>query len=168
MDTALEQVLMQFYKKEMISFLNTHSEHFEEAIELALSDKQPYAWRSAFLLGDCMKENDQRIKAYIKNIINVLPNKKDGHQRELLKILLQMELDEEDEGILFDYCITLWEEINKVPSVRYTAFKFISKIAKKHTDLSNEVILLTQDRYLDTLSPGIKRAISDMVKEFTQ
>lgn len=167
METALEQVLIQFYKKEMLSFMQVHPEHFPEAVELALSDKQPYAWRSAFLLGDCMEENDTRIQAYTKKIISVLPGKETGHQRELLKILIKMELDDEDEGFLFDFCVTLWEQIDRVPSVRYIAFKFISRIAKKHPDLLNEVILLTQDRYMDTLSPGIRRAISEMIKEIT-
>ncbi|MCP3930044.1 MAG: hypothetical protein GY705_13200 [Bacteroidetes bacterium] len=166
METAFEHLLTSAYKAEMISYMDTHPEAFEEAVELAISNKQPYSWRAAWLLWSCLEENDQRIQAHIGKIINVILGKKDGHQRELLKILLLMELDEEYEGFLFDICMTVWETINKRPSVRFTAFKVILKIAKKHPELSNEISFLTQDHYLDSLSSGVKRSISRMIKEF--
>lgn len=151
----------------MISYMDAHPEDFEEAIKLAISDKQPYSWRAAWLLWSCMEENDQRIKGYVKNIISTITNKNDDHQRELLKILLQMELSKKYEGFLFDVAVTVWERINKKPSVRMTAFKVIVKIAKKHPDLYHEIIFLTQNQYMDSLSPVVKRSISTMIKEFT-
>jgi hypothetical protein len=166
METALEQILMNSYKAGMISYIQAHPEDFEEAIKLALSDKQPYSWRAAWLLWSCMEENDQRIQGYIKNIIDTITTKNDDHQRELLKILLQMELNKKQESFLFDLCISVWEQINKKPSVRFTAFKFIVKIAKKHPDLSHEIIFLTQNQYMDSLLPAAKKSISKIIKEF--
>ncbi|MCP5063059.1 MAG: hypothetical protein GY936_11435 [Ignavibacteriae bacterium] len=165
METKLENILMSCYKDEMISFMNAHPENFEEAIKLAISDKQPYSWRAAWLLWSCMDENDLRIQAYIKKIINSVATKNDGHQREIIKILLQLELTEKQEGILFNICMNLWEQIDKKPSVRFTALNFIIKIAKKHPELSDEIKFLTQNHYLETLSPGIKRSVQRMMKE---
>ena len=76
----------------MISCMDAHPEDFEEAIKLAVSDKQPYSWRAAWLLWSCMEENDQRIQGYVKNIIDTLTARNDDHQRELLIILHQMEI----------------------------------------------------------------------------
>ena len=167
METELENILMTSYKDGMISFMNSHPEVYEEAIELAVSDKQPYSWRAAWLLWSCMNENDKRIQGQIKNIVNSIAAKNDGHQRELIKILLQMELSKDDEGILFNTCMNLWEQIDKKPSVRLTAFKFIVKIAKKYPELSDEITLLTQNHYLESLSSGVRYSISKMIKEFT-
>ena len=64
-------------------------------------------------------------------------------------------------------CASVWEKINKKPSVRLTAFKIILKIAKKHPDLSHEIIFLTQNQYMDSLSPVVKRSVSRMIKEIT-
>jgi len=164
METALEHILTSTYKVGMISYLKAHPEDFEEAIKLAISDKQPYAWRAAWLLWSCMEENDTRIRKYIKEIVNSVKQKKDGHQRELIKILLQMELNEKYEGLLFNICLDVWEQINKNPSVRFTAMKFIIMMSKKHPDLAKEITFLTQDQYLETLSPGVKRSISKMMK----
>ena len=53
--------------------LNRSSEYvrwIEELIELAISDKQPYSWRPAWLLWSCMDENDQRVQKHIPDIIH--------------------------------------------------------------------------------------------------
>ena len=166
METTLEQVLTNSYKAGMISFMATHPEVFEEAIQLAISDKQPYSWRAAWLLWSIMEVNDPRIQGYIKDIIGAISNRNDDHQRELLKILLLMEINEESEGLLYDLCVTVWEKIKKKPSVRFTAIKMMVKIAKNHPDLSREIILLTQDQYVDSLSPAATKSVFKMIKEF--
>ena len=165
-ETAFEQVLTNTYKAGMISYMAAHPEDFEEAIQLAISDKQPYSWRAAWLLWSIMEVNDTRIQEYIKDIIGTIANRNDDHQRELLKILQQMEINEEYEGLLFNLCTTVWDKIKKKPSVRLTAFKMMVKIAKNHPDLSREIIFLTQDQYMDSLSPAAKKSIFKMIKEF--
>ena len=162
--SELKHILIGAYRDEMIAFLTSHPEYFEEAIELALSDDQPYSWRAAWLLFNCMEENDPRVRKHLRQIIETLPARKDGHQREFLKILLRIELDETHEARLFDICLSIWEQPGKSPSVRSTAFRFIMTMAEKYPELSNEITGLTQDWYLDTLSPGIKRSIQRMVR----
>lgn len=165
MPTTLEHILTSTFKDEMIAYLNSHPEDFEEAIQLAISDKQLYGWRAAWLLWSCMEENDRRLQGYIKKIINTISSKADGHKRELLKILHLMKLKEDDEGILLDKCVTIWEKTNTRPSVRYTAFIFMNKIVGKYPDLKHEIELLTEDHYLETLSPGIKVAIKKIINK---
>ena len=165
--SALEEKLISSYKDEMISFMENHPEFFEEAIELAITDKQPYSWRAAWLLWSCMEDNDKRIQKYIKKIVDTLDTKDDGHQRELIKILLKMDIKEEFEGILFDHCVDIWEQINKTPSVRVNALKFIIKIAKKHPELAKEIAFLTEDHYLKSLSHGAKHSVSKLMKKLT-
>ena len=167
METALEWTLTNSYKADMISYLATHPEDFEEVIKLAIADKQPYSWRAAWLLWSCMENNDHRIQGYLKRIINTISNKNDDQQRELLIILQKMEISVELEGSLFNHCVTVWEKIGKKPSVRYNAFKIIVKIAKKHPDLSHEIGFLIQDQYMESLSPTVKKSISKMIKEIT-
>jgi hypothetical protein len=163
METELENVLMKFYKTEMIRYLATHPESFIEAIHLALADKQPYSWRAAWLLWSCMEKNDIRVKVHIRSIIECINEKNDGHQRELLKILYLMDIDEELEGILFDHCIRIWEKINKKPSVRFNAFKVILKISRKYPELSQEIGFLMQDHYTESLSRGVRRSLIRMI-----
>jgi hypothetical protein len=165
METALEWILTNSFKADMISYLSAHPEDFEEAIKLAIADKQPYSWRAAWLLWSCMEKNDQRIQRFVKNIIETISDKNNDQQRELLIILQQMEINKELEGLLYNHCVTVWEKITYKPSFRYNAFKVIIKIAQKHPDLSREIIFLTQDQYMYSLSPVVKKSISEMIKE---
>jgi len=77
-----------------------------------------------------------------------------------------MDLSEEDEGFLFNVCVSVWETINKAPSVRLTALKLIVKIAGKYPDLANEIKFLTREHYLDSLSPAVIKSISKLIKDF--
>ncbi|MGD8782075.1 MAG: hypothetical protein PVH88_24315 [Ignavibacteria bacterium] len=162
-ETKLEHILTNSYKADMISYIKSHPEDFEEAIKLAITDKQPYSWRAAWLLWSCMDKNDQRIKKYVEKIINTLSTKSDDQLRELLIILQRMELKDEHEGKLFDICVNIWEKIGKQPSVRYNAFKLMVKIIKRHPDLSKEIGFLTESQYTDSLSDTVKKSISKMI-----
>jgi len=164
METELEYILTHSYKADMISYIKSHPENFEEAIKLAISDKQPYSWRAAWLLWSCMDKNDQRVHKYIDKIIDALPTKDDDQLRELLIILQRMELSGDQEGKLFDLCINTWENIGKQPSLRFNAFKLIVKIAKRHPDLSNEINFLTESHYMDSLSDTVKKSILKMMQ----
>jgi len=168
METDLEHILISTYKDGMISFLNAHPEVYDEAVQLAISDKQPYAWRSAWLLWSCIEKNDKRIRKHIKEIVKAVSTKNDGHQRELIKILHQMELSEKHESILFNICINIWEQIGKTPSVRITALRFILKMAEKHPELLNEIVWLVEDHYLESLSPGVKRSVQKLISNLTK
>lgn len=165
MKSELEHKLINAYKEEMISFLKTNPEYLKEAVDLAVSDKHPFCWRAAWLIYNCIEENDYRMNEYIHTIIQAAEVKKKGHQRELLKILLKMELTEEQEGILFNICMDVWEDINRKPSERFIALKYIVKMTKKYPELKEEVSFLLQDQYLELLSPGVKRAVSKIAEE---
>jgi len=166
MESALETKLMSFNKTDMIQFLESNPDHFEEALQLALADKQPYSWRSAFLLSNTVILNDIRIKKRIADIIKAIPKMKDGHQRELLKILYNMEINEKHEGHIFDLCMNIWEQINKSPSVRMIALKFIIRIVNIHPELKEEISIISQDHYLESLSPGIKSSVKKLLNEY--
>ncbi|WP_158655168.1 hypothetical protein [Flavivirga eckloniae] len=162
-ETKLEHILTNSYKADMIAYMKSHPEDFEEAIKLAISNKPPYSWRAAWLLWSCMEKNDQRILKYVDIIIDTIPTTSDEQARELLIILQHMELTNDNEGKLFNICINIWEKIGKQPSFRYNAFKLMIKIIKNHPDLYKEIAFLTESHYTDSLSDNVKKSIFKMV-----
>ena len=164
METAFEKIVTHSHKPKIRSYVIAHPHVFEEAIKLAIADKQPYSWRSAWFLWSFMDKNDKRIQKYVKDIIDVLPSRKENQQRELFKILEQMEIKEEFEGVLFKHSVAVWEQIEKQASVRFNAFKIIVKIARIHAELSQVIILLTQNQYTEFLSSTVKKSINKMMK----
>jgi len=166
MTNTLNQILTDTLRKEeMVSFLKKNPNLFDETLKVSLGDKEPESWRAAWLVKHYMSKNDPRVITNINSILKALPNKKDGHQRELLKILMDMKLSEKQEGILFDKCFTIWEDISKSSSVRGTAFSIIVDIVKKYPELRTEIEFLTQNHYVETLTPGIRNSIVKTIKE---
>jgi urate oxidase len=76
-----------------------------------------------------------------------------------------MRLTEKQEGILFDKCMNIWEDISKSPSVRGFAFQIIITTVKKYPELISEIEFLTQNHYLETISPGIRHSIKRMIRD---
>lgn len=155
----------QINRDDLVCFLNENKLNFEEAIELALGDDEKLSWRAAWVINHVMKQNDQRLIFFAKDIIESIKNKRDGHQRELLKVVEKMKIDEDIEGYLFDVCMTIWEDVNKIPSVRIKAFSIIYDLIKKYPELANEIEFITQKHYYETLSPGIKSSFLRMKKQ---
>lgn len=147
----------------LIQLFQEQKEVHTSAIHIALSNQEPQAWRATWILSHCTKKNDPRIQPFITNFIEVVTSKKDGHQREILKILEKMKLDDEQEGRVFDICMSIWENIAKAPAVRYLAFKNIHKICEKYPELSGELEFISQEHYLESLSPGIQKNIKKMI-----
>ncbi len=156
---SLTYIFDRFNKNDqMIDYVRKHSQLFPELIttSLCLSNKQ--AWRCAMLIGHMIKKNDIRLHQYMDQYIDCLTQikKHDGHQRQLLIILDKMELSEIQEGKLFDGCMSIWEDVKKIPSTRVRAFWMLLKLAKKYPELKAELLHFTTDYYTRTLSPGIK------------
>lgn len=149
----------------MVEFMTNHPESFDQAMELVLENEENFSWRAAWLVAGVMEKNDQRVRPFIQKIIEVLPDREDGHQRELLKILLKMELDEDFESLLFDISVTLWEQVRKQSSVRYYAFQGMMKVVEKYPELKNEVLSLTQPHFVNALSPGVRKGVYKKLNE---
>jgi hypothetical protein len=159
MDSIETVLASRFNKEKFLSYLSSNPDKVEETFQLAFQSEVPVSWRAAWVLNHATIKNDERIKAHQSQIIEILPTKPDGHQRELLKLLDKIDLEEDLEGVLFDQCVTIWEAVEKSPSVRVVAFRVLAKVVKKYPEMKNEIEFLIQDHYLDSLSPGIKRSL---------
>lgn len=152
-------------KSAWMALMKAHPEFFGEALEIAISDKNPEGWRAAWLVYENMHRNDQRIQHLLTDLIRSLGVKKSGHQRELLKILSNMNLEEEHEGVLFDTCLTIWEDLSKQSSARITAFRQLVRIAWNHPELKTELKHFVDDNYTSTLTPGIKHSLERLLRK---
>lgn len=146
--------------EEMIAYSKANPLLFPQLIEATLSPLYNKSWRCAMLLGHLIKKEDPRLQPYIEPLIAILPQAiHDGHQRQLLVILDKLIIDEVQQGRLFNYCLTIWEDINKISSTRMRAFWMMEKIAKNYPILKRELQYFVTPYYTETLSVGIKHSI---------
>ncbi|MDR2148908.1 MAG: hypothetical protein LBE91_20905 [Tannerella sp.] len=164
--SELKAALSTKYKSGLVSFLQANPDCFNELLQLALSDDRDYAFGAAWAITLIMEKNDTRLRDYVAEMIRILPHLKDGHKRALLMILRNMEIPEACEGELFDFCVSLWETTALAPSLRSCAFQNILCIAEKYPELQHEIQYLTEEKYLETLTKGIRHSVRLMMKGF--
>lgn len=166
-DLLKERLLGRFTKDDMIDLVNADEAIFEQALGIALRNEETLSWRAAWVLYHAMHQGDHRLQVHCPALIEAIHGKSDGHQRELLRILSNLEIPEENEGQLFDLCMNIWEQVGKIPSVRVFAFRMICRLAEKYPDLQSELTFLCQPHYLESLSPGIKNSVERTIRKFS-
>ena len=165
MNPSLKDLLNGHLQKDpIVSLLRKNPDVFDEAIHLALQSDERTAWRAAWVLFHAMEDHDPRLQPHLAAFVSALRDKRDGHQRELLKIIERLKPDDDLEGELFDICMSIWENQGKSPSARITAFRIMFGISKKYPELLQELKFLLQEHYTESLSPGIRNSLRRMVE----
>lgn len=129
----------------------------EDRLKHALRNDKD-SWIHAWQINHAKKTELNKLEGQIKKIISAIDGKKDGHQRELLKVLLKLNLTDDQLSLLWDICLRIWLDIQKQSSVRISAYKILVHTAKKYKPLSDELIRLTEDKHVSSLSNGIKNS----------
>jgi hypothetical protein len=164
METPLELFLNKCRKDRLHAFVESNPHSFAEAIELILNNKKEVAWRAAWFLENCMCPDDPRIAKHVRRFVEILPEREESEQRELMRILYQMNVPEDIEGLLFDQCILIWTSTHKKSAVRINALKLICKIVKKQPELIGELKMLTQGMYLSKISLPLQNSIKRLLQ----
>ncbi len=163
LENPVEDILCNEQKAGMLAYMKANPKGIESLIQLSIIDKQPYSWRAAWLLSKCMDKNDKRIAPFVPQMIQRIKIGMHSQKRDLLTVLQKMEIPEDEEGLLFDICVDIWCRLDHIPSVRLNAFRMILKIANKIPELKEEVLLLAEEEYLDSLSGGIQTVVLRLI-----
>ena len=166
MSNTLEDYFKTYSKDAIIADLKNSREKFLELMDIAVNPSDKNAWRACWILRSSMNRNDERIQSISHQLLQILPEAKEGHQREILYLLDNIKVSEEDEGNLFNTCMNIWEKTKSQPSVRFHAFKMILKIMKKYPELASEIEFLTEPHFMDSLTHGARHSVNKLLKEF--
>lgn len=109
-----------------------------------------------------MEINTEISDLNLEHLLEGIKGKEDGHQREILKILLKSSFNERYITPLFDLSLDIWLNIKKKSSLRITAYQILIKITNRYLPLKNELEILTNNSHLNSLSKGIKKSVSKL------
>ena len=128
----------------------------DQLIHALRNDKD--SWIHAWQINHTKKTELIKIQNQVDKIISAIDGKNDGHQRELLKVLLKLNLTDDQLSLLWDICLRIWLDIQKQSSVRISAYKILVNAAKKFKPLSDELVRLTEEKHITSLSNGIRNS----------
>ena len=82
-------------------------EHVETLLRMALHEKDPLAWRAAWLLDGSDEKKPGIADRHIPRIVKALPGLQSrGTIRSLLRMLTRYRIPEKEQGILIDLCFS--------------------------------------------------------------
>ncbi len=104
------------------------------------------------------------LKSLIPVCISALKYQHHGFQREILKLIQKIDIEDDLTGILWDTCLSLWLNTKNKPSTRIKALELLTPIAVKYPSLRIEFLELNTRAHIEALSPGIRRSCLKIIQ----
>lgn len=155
-------------KELLIREVLNSAQKFNTLLDIAFYEKDPLAWRAAWVLDG----SDEQAPGLASNNISIIIQKLSGLKskgtlRSLLRLLCRYDIHDEDQGILVDLCFKyLVSELYPV-AVKVYSMQIIYQHVLIYPELKEELITVIQDQ-LENNSIGFKargkRLIRDMEK----
>jgi hypothetical protein len=114
---------------------------FKELLDIVASGEVTPAMKAAWVLGKASELNRALPSKHVARIIELLGQAKiSGVQRELIKTLFKLNLQEEEESRILDLCFHFLNHSESDVAVRHHALKILLALTKKYPDLRQELI----------------------------
>jgi len=132
------------------------TQEFNTLLDFALHEKDPLAWRAAWILDGSDEQAPGLASEYLSIIIQRLPViKSTGTLRCLLRLLCRYDIHNDDQGILIDLCFKyLVSELYPV-AVKVHAMQIIYQHVLIYPELKEELSTVIRDQ-LENNTVGFK------------
>ena len=139
--------------------------HFTLLLELVIHEKDPLAWRAAWVLDGSDEFKPGLARKHISKIVKALPALESlGSLRSLLRMLSRYEIPEEEQGLLIDLCFSyLVSELYPV-AVKAHAMQIIYMHVLIYPELKDELIAVIEDQIANN-SVGFKSRGRRLIKQ---
>jgi len=139
--------------------------HFTLLLELVIHEKDPLAWRAAWVLDGSDEFKPGLARKHISKIVKALPALESlGSLRFLLRMLSRYEIPEEEQGLLIDLCFSyLVSELYPV-AVKAHAMQIIYMHVLIYPELKDELIAVIEDQIANN-SVGFKSRGRRLIKQ---
>jgi len=138
--------------------------HVKELLQYTLYEKDPLAWRSAWVL-DCSDEVEEGLASeHLSEIIQRLPMlDSKGSLRCLLRMLSRYDIAEEDQGLLLDQCFSYLVSALYPVAVKVHAMTIIYQHVLIYPELKEELSTMLKDQ-MDNNSVGFASRARRLIK----
>jgi len=141
------------------------AEKFNSLLEIALYEKDPLAWRAAWILDGSDEQSPGLAAESISKMVHRLQKiESKGTLRSLLRLLCRYKIGEEDQGILIDLCFKyLVSELYPV-AVKVHAMQIIFNHVLIYPELKDELLTVIVDQ-MGNNSIGFKARGMRLIKK---
>jgi hypothetical protein len=146
----------------------TDDAYFEEIVRIGLTNEKPFCWRCSWVISKVSAIDNTKINPFVSNIIlNLQQFKFDSQIGGFLKTLtLVRQIDEEQWGLLVDYCIKIVYDTQRPSHNKYYAIQLLLKASVLYPDLSREFGLVVQQNLPYFTKPYLKKFGKEAINKF--
>jgi hypothetical protein len=139
--------------------------HFSTLLKLALHEKDPVAWRAAWVLDGSDEIKPGLARHHISEIVEALPQLKSmGTLRSLMRLLTRQDIPAKQQGMLIDLCFSYLVSEQYPVAVKAHAMQIIYQHVLLYPDLKHELIAVIEDQ-AENNSVGFKARGSILIKQ---
>ena len=148
--SLLTNIPSGFEKEVYIREIGDSQVAFKELLDLAVYEKDPLAWRAAWILDGCSEFNPLIARGSISLIIKKLPGiKSTSVIRSLLRLMCRYEIPEDDQGMLIDRCFSYMVSELFPVAVKVHAMQIIYNHAMIYPELKSELKTVIEDQIIN-------------------
>ena len=132
----------------IISYIGDDQEKFEQLMSLFFDGEPLIVQRSAWPVGIICSQNPSLFLPYLEKSMVYLqnPHVHDAVYRNLLKILMEIEIPEDFQAIIVDICLNFITIQNGPSGIKAFAIGILQEICKVHPELSLEIKYVLKER----------------------
>lgn len=130
--------------------------NYKNLMEIALYDSNKKSWRAAYLIDKINDSFPELLFPYLQEMIDqVRIEKSSGKKRHFLKLISLNELNKNQQGFIFDFCIETLKSAKEPAAVRVHAMQILHNIALNEIELIPEILLIIKDELENHSTAGI-------------
>ena len=123
------------------------AEHFRSLLKLSLHEKDPFAWRAAWILDGSDEKYPGMAVPHLHEIVRRLPGiRSTGVIRSLLRMLSRYEIPEEDQGMLVELCFGYMTSELYPVAIKVYAMQIIYNHVLLYPELKGELRTVIEDQ----------------------
>jgi hypothetical protein len=131
-------------------------EYYQTLMEIALNDANPKSWRAAYLVDKINDSYPLLIQPFLQKIIKqVIIENSDSKRRHFLKLISMNDLPEDQQGIMFDFCLKSFTSAKEPLAVRVHAMQILYNISESEPGLKPEILAIIETEMENHSSAGI-------------
>lgn len=148
-----------------IAEVGASEKKFKSVLDISLHEKDPLAWRAAWIFDGSDEKNPGLAREFISSIARSLPViESKGCLRSLLRLLCRYDIAEEHQGRLIDLCFKYQVSELYPVAVKVHAMQIIYNHALIYPELKEELITVILDQ-VNNNSVGYKARGMRLIKK---
>lgn len=163
----LEQEHSRDQTDKVVLFVGNDESRFVELMSLVLANKKLLSQRAAWPMSLIVLDYPFLFESYFESIITLIrqPNVHDSIVRNSLKILAEIPVPDQFQGIVVDICLEFILDPQKPTGIKAFAITSLQNICRQHPALASEVKLILAER-IEFEKPAYISRAKKFLKEF--